>query len=344
MKLKALACLLALTLLSIRVNAQDYQFTQFFNSPLTLNPALTGKVNGTFRAAFNYRNQWFNVADKPFVTYSGSFDAPIMFNKDALGLGVVIVNDQTNNGLYNNTVIMGSAAYHKALDKKGRHSLSLGVQAGYYQRRLDRNDLRFFNQFDGVGNFNPNLPSNEDNISTSDGNFDLQVGLLGFNQLNKKVSLYYGGAMFHILQPKEQLIGAAEYELKRRYVGHAGAEIALGKIVRLMPSLIYLNQAKENALNLGLSVGFDMTQDVYLHTGAYYRMTDKLDGKFGASDAAIFYAAFEYKVMRLGFSYDATLSTLKNTPKPTGAFEMSLVIMGIPKVMDNKSLLFCPRF
>ncbi|CAN5139881.1 hypothetical protein BH09BAC1_BH09BAC1_07010 [soil metagenome] len=343
MKPKALACLLALTILSIGAQAQDYQFTQFFNSPLTLNPALTGKVNGTFRAAVNYRNQWFNPAEKPFITYSGSFDAPIMIGKDALGLGVVIVNDQTNNGVYNNTVIMGSAAYHKALDKKGKHSLSLGVQAGYYQRRLDRNDLRFFNQFQD-GNFNPSLPSNEGNIATSDGNFDMQVGLLGFNQLSKRVSVYYGGSMFHILQPKEHLLGAGEYELKRRYMAHAGSEIAIGKVVRLMPSLIYLNQAKESALNLGLSVGFDMTQGVYLHTGAYYRVVDKLTGKFGASDAAIFYAAFEYKVARLGFSYDATLSSLKNTPKPTGAFEVSLVIMGPPRPVDNKSLLFCPRF
>lgn len=343
MKLKALACLLTLMTLSIGAYAQDYQFSQFFNSPLTLNPALTGKMSGSFRVALNYRNQWFNPAEKPFITYSGSFDAPIMFKKDALGLGLVIVNDQTNNGLYNNTVIMGSAAYHKALDKKGKHSLTLGLQAGYYQRRLDRNDLRFYNQFDG-NIFNQGLPSGESNVATSDGNFDMQVGLLGFNQLSKKVSLYYGGAMFHVLQPKEQLIGVGEYELNRRYTAHAGAEIAIGKVVRLMPSVIYLNQAKENALNLGFSVGFDMTQDVYLHTGAYYRVTDKLDGKFGASDAGIFYAAFEYKVVRLGFSYDATVSSLKNTPKPTGAFEMSLIIMGLPRVLDNKSLLFCPRF
>jgi hypothetical protein len=73
-------------------------------------------------------------------------------------------------------------------------------------------------------------------------------------------------------------------------------------------------------------------------------MVDNLEGKFGQSDAAIFYAAFEYKVVRLGFSYDATISTLKNTPKPTGAFEVSMVLMGLPRVQDNKSLLFCPRF
>ena len=40
------------------VQAQDPAFSQFFASPLTLNPALTGKFNGTLRVAGNYRNQW----------------------------------------------------------------------------------------------------------------------------------------------------------------------------------------------------------------------------------------------------------------------------------------------
>ncbi|HNA97235.1 MAG TPA: type IX secretion system membrane protein PorP/SprF, partial [Chitinophagaceae bacterium] len=39
-------------------NAQDPNFSQFFASPLTLNPALTGKFDGTFRVAGNFRNQW----------------------------------------------------------------------------------------------------------------------------------------------------------------------------------------------------------------------------------------------------------------------------------------------
>ena len=39
-------------------DAQDPHFSQFFASPLTLNPALTGKFDGTLRAAGNYRNQW----------------------------------------------------------------------------------------------------------------------------------------------------------------------------------------------------------------------------------------------------------------------------------------------
>ncbi len=43
---------------SFFLKAQDPNFSQFFASPLTLNPALTGKFDGQLRIAGNYRNQW----------------------------------------------------------------------------------------------------------------------------------------------------------------------------------------------------------------------------------------------------------------------------------------------
>jgi len=48
-------------------SAQDPNFSQFFVSPLTLNPALTGKFDGNFRIAGNYRDQWPAIS-KAFVT------------------------------------------------------------------------------------------------------------------------------------------------------------------------------------------------------------------------------------------------------------------------------------
>jgi hypothetical protein len=51
-----LTFLILISVLSLK--AQDPNFSQFFASPLTLNPALTGKFDGVFRIAGNYRNQW----------------------------------------------------------------------------------------------------------------------------------------------------------------------------------------------------------------------------------------------------------------------------------------------
>ena len=60
--------------------AQDPQFSQYFSSPLSLNPAFTGYYDGTHRIASNFRNQWVGAGD-PFTTASVSFDTRVMREK-----------------------------------------------------------------------------------------------------------------------------------------------------------------------------------------------------------------------------------------------------------------------
>ena len=50
-----------LIMLSTDVIGQDIHFSQFYMSPLTLNPALTGVMNCNTRFVGNYRNQWSPV-------------------------------------------------------------------------------------------------------------------------------------------------------------------------------------------------------------------------------------------------------------------------------------------
>src|ERR1700750_1572974 len=86
------------------LKAQDPGFSQFFASPLTLNPALTGKFNGVVRVAGNYRNQWPSI-NNAFITSTISVDAPILRNKlpenDTWGLGIMGMNDKTAGGALN---------------------------------------------------------------------------------------------------------------------------------------------------------------------------------------------------------------------------------------------------
>ena len=343
MRKPLLSALLLVSCLALK--AQDYRFSQFYNAPLVLNPALTGKTDGMFRVAANFRNQWFNAADKPYITYGASVDGAIpVAKKDALGIGLLAVNDRTANGIYNNAVIMASIAYHKSLGKEAKHSLSLGLQGGYAQKSLDQNKLRFYNQFDGT-DFNPAQSSGENNLASKSGYFDLQAGLMENSHFGKKVNFYAGFAMNHIIQPKEKLLSGSDYTLKRRYTVHAGLEWQITKVVSLLPSLIYLNQANASELNLGTSLGFDCTHNVLLYAGGYFRITDKDNGKFGQADAVIAYFAFEMKPVRLGVSYDVTVSPLVHTPKPTGSFELSLIVTPArAKLAIPESLLFCPRF
>src|SRR5260221_9784039 len=81
--------------------AQDPNFSQFFTSPLTLNPALTGKFDGVYRIAINYRNQWPTI-NNAFTTSTISFDAGILKNQipetDQFGIGIMGFTDKAGNG------------------------------------------------------------------------------------------------------------------------------------------------------------------------------------------------------------------------------------------------------
>ena len=60
-----------------KISAQDPHFSQFFSSPLTLNPAFTGKFDGSLRVMGNYRNQWPTI-NNAFTTGTVAADFHIL--------------------------------------------------------------------------------------------------------------------------------------------------------------------------------------------------------------------------------------------------------------------------
>src|SRR6185369_3953361 len=88
----------AALLFSVMVKAQDPHFSQFFASPLTLNPAFTGKFDGSWRLAANHRDQWPSIP-KAYVTTSASLDFAILKDRlpqgDVFGIGFSGLSDQS---------------------------------------------------------------------------------------------------------------------------------------------------------------------------------------------------------------------------------------------------------
>lgn len=332
----------ALALLPQYATAQDIHFSQFYASPLTLNPALTGKVNGNWRVAGIFRSQWGGIPNgsgPTFGTPSASFDLPIFVGKnkkDAIGVGAVFVNDYSNGKLYKLTRGMASISYIKSLGSNGRHQLSLGVQGGIQQNK--GGFFRFADQFnnaayqDGSTSVDASLNDQSKIIP------DFNVGLFYNGALTQKLTFFTGFSMFHLFEPKEQFGSGATSELPRRYVVHAGLEWDLSKRFSLYPGLIYMNQAKNQELNFGTNLGFHLknTADkrTTLYAGAWYRN----------QDAFIAMVGMEIQRIRVGFSYDVTTSALEN-PNTRGSFEISLIYVGrFSSVTDKNVFLFCPRF
>jgi len=94
--IKLLGTLCLLLLFTNTANAQDPSFSQFYASPLYLNPAFAGAgPDGCPRATLNYRDQWPGIG-RTYVTTSAAYDQHI--NALGGGLGILIMNDRSGDG------------------------------------------------------------------------------------------------------------------------------------------------------------------------------------------------------------------------------------------------------
>jgi hypothetical protein len=105
MKVSAYILLLPLLLLTCpALQAQDIHFSQFFASPLTLNPAETGNFPEDYRIGGNFKNQWAWANDKSYNyrTFSVYADMGLFKGKlphgDWMGLGLVALHDNAVTG------------------------------------------------------------------------------------------------------------------------------------------------------------------------------------------------------------------------------------------------------
>ncbi len=317
--------------------AQDPHFSQFFASPLTLNPAFTGRFEGDIRVAGNYRNQWPTI-NNAYTTFTASADFAVLQNRvaenDRWAVGVLALADKQADGVLKNTFYSISTAYHKGLDEEGYNQISAGFQATYAQKRLNTANLKFEDQlrsdgFTGITNeiFDPqNLNINY---------FDLNAGVLFSGVVGTATNYYAGISMYHITKPQESFTGAQFY-LNPRYTISGGVYLPVGSFTTLHTSALYQLQAGAHETVLGAAVGFNLNDDMdYKPTNFYVGSWLRLN------DAIIPYVGLEFGSMRLGMSYDINTSSLKTVSNSKGGFEISLIYIN---KKDTQVGIKCPKF
>jgi len=309
------------------VGAQDIHFSQFYNSPLTLNPAYTGAFNGDYRFAGIYRSQWGNLS--LFSTPDLSFDMPLplKLGNDKLAVGANIYSDNqgksqsSSAAIFTQTNIMLSTAYHKILDADQKHSLSIGVQFGIVQKALNSNQLTFGSQFDGL-TINQNNASGETFSNKSLFAFNTHLGVAYAFKVNNRLTTRTGLALFNLIQPKETyLTNSNGGNIGMRFSLNLGADYEISSKFSLHPSVLYLKQRASNDFNIGTALGYNISAlakaDARLFGGLWFRTQD--------SDL-IPMVGLAYKTWKFGFSYDTNLATINNfSGKNAKAFEVSLI-------------------
>jgi type IX secretion system PorP/SprF family membrane protein len=321
-----------------KVFSQDPHFSQYFSSPLTLNPAYTGKFNGAFRLTANQKNQWPTI-NNAFTTSTISYDFSILNNQigyyDTWGVGILAVNDKTGNNFIKNNFYSLSTAYSKALDEDGRSQLTLGFQGTMSNKRLDLSGADFADELtaDGfTGNTLEVFGSNPANANY----FDFNVGLLYALSTNDENSIYVGGSFYHINKPSDSFQGGNS-SVKPRMTLHGGTYLPIGSYRSLHASFIYQNQANASEFLGGAALSFNLNHNyespTELYTGTWFRI----------GDAIIPYLGIETKGIRLGFSYDINISSLRPASISRGGSEISIIYIA-PFKDPFKRKINCPKY
>ncbi|MDP1811876.1 MAG: PorP/SprF family type IX secretion system membrane protein [Sediminibacterium sp.] len=297
---------------------QDPHFSQYFSSPLTFNPAMTGYFNGAHRFSFNVRNQWAALGD-PYTTGTASFDTKIFKNaigsNDRWGLGVHALYDQSSGGIYKNSYLSVSTGFNKGLDAEGDQSIGIGVQASIAGNSVDFSKISFNSQFTG-GGFDLSIPSGETILNRAITYVDLNAGIL-YNYTDESGNQFsLGAAMFHILRPKLSYFSNNNPQLAQRFTIHAGAGFAVGEQDNIFVTAHLMEQGGANEYVLGAAYGITLgTSDKQLYTGAWLRVNDAVYPYLGLR-------ANEYQV---GLSYDITRSGISRVNKWSGSTELSFI-------------------
>lgn len=334
--------------------AQDARFAQFYASPLTLNPAMTGIFAGQYRFAVNYRSLYASVlGDEAYKTLAASFDYRYRVGRqDYVGLGGIALRDQVGNSRFSRTEAGLSGSYLKHLGggryRRSDQYLVAGAQLGLGQRGFDAEKLWFSNQFfvdeasrQAYIDYGASSQESFADLRT-DIYLDFNAGLLWYAIFDDNASMYVGGAMYHLSEPNISFLEDRDEQLYRKWVAHAGGQMPITREISLLPSIVVMGQGPAFSTTGGLNLRYSNRdwREVAIRAGVWGHVSNQRDKT--ALDAIIFSTILEMERWQFGLSYDMTTSLLAGANNSRGAFELSLIYTQPEKIRQRG--VTCPKF
>lgn len=337
----------------IGVKAQDAHFSQSYVSPLTLNPAMTGLIDGKYRISGIYRDQWRAVVEQPFTTFSVSSDFKFQIgdggqnrNPDYFGVGLGFVADKVGLVDFTTNSLAISLGYHKALGKALNQYLSIGGQFSINQRNLNFEHLNFQDEFDGIQFFDQqtaeNLPAN------NFGYGDIALGIHYSMSPTQYMNIFLGTSLYHVTSPRivfqtDETSSTFQdgFQVKhyRKIQIHGGFSYEFAGGMSLIPRMVLSRQGPHTELLLGSNVKFnDPTKSTGIQFGLWGRVIDNFNGQ--SLESVILAFGLDFSGAILGLSYDITMDGIRGDFRNQGVFELSFTYTG---QFENDEF-FCPEF
>jgi len=339
------------------VFAQDPHLSMFYSAPLQLNPALTGVFNGTYRVSALYRSQWGeilkNESTSQFRTMTFAGDVRIPIGKNALGVGIEVLNDQASASNFGTTRAGLALSYLQSLDRWGQHYLVVGIQGDIINRTFSPLNLRLGTQWTGTeydpdfGEIDPYLAAASQSLLF----YDASAGLLYFFKgRDDKFTAYLGFSVQHVNEPNEAFTASNVAKLPRKYSAHAGVNFPIMDQIHLLPKALVQFQGQSLETLYGVDVRFlfdkfDPSGNAF-RFGAMFRGVGGLNAanvKGYNAESIIFLAGIDFKGFDFGVSYDLNVSQFSEATYARGGFEVSLIYVGRTS-KHQKDLTPCPNF
>lgn len=346
--------LIAIILVLIRppTIAQDIHYSQFWNAPLELNPALAGISGADMRFFGAYKNQWANVP-VGYTTFSAAFDRKWKkFNNanEQFGFGFLFHQDQAGDSQWALSNASGMFSYTRKM-MRGIYT-SVGGQLGVGQRSFEVQQLTFDNQYNGEF-FDPRELTGESFMNTKKIFFDSHVGLnirLQKDQLKPKRSiadfderidtrtkLDIGIGIHHLNRPNESFYSDSEVSIPMRFDIYGLGVLKVTEKIDILGNGLFRKQAQFKELLLGSALRVHLnhkrTKELSIDLGINIRL----------GDAAIPYLGVAYRNQwQMGLVYDINTSAFKTATNTNGGPELTITyLLTTPKTPFRK---LCPLF
>ena len=273
-------------------SAQFVPYSQYHLNPLLTNPAHAGMTNDA-KLLFQYRQAKVANYEIPAI----SFLYPLFINNGRSkmrygGIGLTVIRQSSGPGnLFNTTGAIGGFAYNLHLSRE--HHLSVGLQGGIVNKRIDVSKVTTESQFSG-GVYDPSLFHGENFNNTSVTRPVINAGFSWYltdRKNQQKASL--GAALYNMNRPSYDILSHGNKETVT-YVISGEVEAWKKDRFSLHPSFRYI-LSHSSLTNIGMYAAYALSsQHGEITAGAWYK----------SNKAVVFSAQYSHASYLISAAYE----------------------------------------
>lgn len=336
------AGLLALSLPKTAQAQADIHFSQFYETSVLRNPALTGVFSDDYKVGVYYRNQWSSITN-PYNTVLVSAESHFQVretSEDFISFGILGYADKAGSIDQKITAFYPAINYNKSINPNHNTFLSAGFTGGYVQYSFDPTKATFNNQYLN-GKFDPANPALETMPNAKLTMYDVGAGL-NLNTSSgedNKTTYVVGFSGYHFTKPHFSYVQSSDVKENMRFNVNGALSHSLNDLTTVQFQANYASEGAYREIIFGGLLNWSAStkgnRDIFIFSGGlFYRY----------GDALVPVIKLTYKAMAIGVSYDVNVSTLKEASNLQGGTEITLFISGNYTDKGILKKTVCPKF